>query len=69
MKQQTAVEWVVLQMLDNDFRKIWPSLLERAKEMEKIQIMQAYNDGKSAVIQILNNKSLEQYYNDTYNKL
>lgn len=37
-----------------------------AKEMEKKNIMQAYNDGKGAVIHIENNMSIEQYYNETY---
>ena len=40
----------------------------KAKEMEKEQIKQAYNDGKAAVINIKNNMSLEQYYNETYKK-
>jgi hypothetical protein len=40
----------------------------KAKEMEKENIMQAYNDGKAAVINIKNNMSLEQYYNETFKK-
>jgi hypothetical protein len=40
--------------------------VERAKEMEKEQIIEAYNDGKFAIINIEKNKSLEQYYNETY---
>jgi hypothetical protein len=38
----------------------------KAKEMEKEQIMQSYNDGKAAVINIKNNMSLEEYFNETY---
>ena len=38
----------------------------KAKEMEKENIMQAYNDGKAAVINIKNNMSLEKYYNETF---
>lgn len=34
--------------------------------MEKENIMQAYNDGKAAVIHIKNNMSLEEYYNETF---
>jgi hypothetical protein len=41
-------------------------LLEQAKAMEAEQIMQAYNDGKYAAIYVINNKSLEQYYNEIY---
>jgi hypothetical protein len=40
--------------------------VEKAREMNKGQIMQAYNDGKFAIINIEKNKSLEQYYNETY---
>ena len=38
----------------------------KAKEMEKENIMQAYNDGKADVIHIKNNMSLEEYYNETF---
>ena len=37
-----------------------------AKEMEKHQITQAYNDGKAAVIHIEQNMSLEEYYDKNY---
>jgi hypothetical protein len=67
--KQTAVEWL--------FEQVWitsgedlPELLEQAKEMEKEQIMNAYNhgqnngymysDGNSNIIQA------EQYYNETF---
>ena len=40
--------------------------VEKSREMNKGQIMQAYNDGKFAIINIEKNKSLEQYYNETY---
>jgi hypothetical protein len=42
--------------------------VEKAREMNEGQIMQAYNDGKFAIINIEKNKSLEQYYNETYKK-
>jgi geranylgeranyl pyrophosphate synthase len=42
--------------------------VEKAREMNEGQIMQAYNDGKFAIINIEKNKSLEQYYNKTYKK-
>ena len=38
----------------------------KAKEMEKHQIRQAYNDGKAAVIHIEQNMSLEEYYDKNY---
>ena len=39
---------------------------EQAKEIEKEQIRQAYNDGKAAFIHIEKNMSLEEYYYKTY---
>jgi hypothetical protein len=69
-KQQTAVEWLaekynyVTWMRNRDeisagmadeWRKHY---LEQAKEMEKQQIMEAFNNGE--------NKSAEHYYNETY---
>jgi len=38
----------------------------KAKEMEKENIMQAYNDGKAAVIHIEQNMSLEEYYDKNF---
>ena len=46
--------------------KNWNEIIQQAKEMEKQQIMQSYNDGKFAVINLSQNKSLEQYYNKNY---
>jgi len=43
--------------------------VEKARVMNEGQIMQAYNDGKFAIINIEKNKSLEQYYNETYKKI
>jgi histone acetyltransferase (RNA polymerase elongator complex component) len=73
MAQQTAVDWLMEQMLKPDMYKIWPTLLERAKEMEQEQIIDSYLDG---VYQALDNDEAydnwkttgEQYYNETYGK-
>lgn len=69
--KKTAVEWLVEEMIlklsiriENTFEG--NDLLKKAKEMEKEQIMQAYNDGKAAVIHIEKNMSLEEYYDKTY---
>jgi hypothetical protein len=62
--KQTAVEW-----LEREFNKleatvgvygIMYSLIDQAKEMEKEQIMEAYNNGED--------RSAELYYNETYGK-
>jgi hypothetical protein len=67
--KQTAVEWLFL-MLNNlnrnqDFAN---KLLEKAKEMEKEQIIEAWNirakiDG---VLTYTDNRTAEQYYKETY---
>jgi len=69
--KQTAVEWLVEEMIfrlairiENTFDG--NNLLNQAKEMDKENIMQAYNDGKAAVINIKNNMSLEEYYDKTF---
>ena len=66
--KQTAVEWLLEELNDNGFSHLYlaTDIIEQAKEMEKENIKQAYNDGKAAVIHIENNMSLEQYYNETF---
>jgi hypothetical protein len=62
--KQTAVEWLVEQIKtkhDKLFIEFYASEIEEAKEMEKQQIIEAFN------------KSLpwefgEQYYNETFKK-
>ena len=60
----TAVEWFYQRIFAKDIELIF----KEAKEMEKQQIMQSYNDGKESIINIEKNKSLEQYYNEKYGK-
>ncbi len=71
--KQTAVEWLLNEIssttiLDKEDIK----LFEQAKEIEKQQIIDAYNVGYIYPIQFdfKNNKSqdAEQYYNETFNK-
>ena len=40
--------------------------LKEAKEMEKQAIIQALNDGKGMALGTIENKSIEQYYNQTF---
>jgi hypothetical protein len=76
MKKQTAVEW-----LDKQIDKVWKGdimymelprniyykLIEQAKEMEKQQIKDAYQEGDWDEYYIEENKIWsEQYYNETY---
>jgi hypothetical protein len=60
----TAVEWLVEQLFpDNEFFGCSKDLLEQAKEMEKEQIIDAHNNGKSILPP---NENGEQYYNETF---
>jgi TRAP-type C4-dicarboxylate transport system substrate-binding protein len=56
-KKQTAVEWLVEQYTQGNYS--W-EVYDKAKEMEKQQIIDAYDQGD---IQLVNG---EQYYNETY---
>jgi len=68
----TAVEWFEDQVGHNSLMglKEWDEIFEKAKEMEKEQILESYKhgqnngymyrDGNSNIIQA------EQYYNETY---
>jgi len=74
MSKLTAVEILELKLLgivsfDSEvLRNKYKEQFKIAKEMHEGQIMQAYNDGKFSIINIEKNKSLEQYYNETYKK-
>jgi len=62
--KQTAVEWLVEQIKtkhDKLFIEFYASEIEEAKEMEKQQIIEAFN--KSVPF-----KFGEQYYNETFKK-
>ena len=56
-KKQTAVEWLVEQYTQGNYS--W-EVYDKAKEMEKQQIKDAYDQGD---IQLVNGK---QYYEQTY---
>ena len=58
--KQTAVEWLEEQMKTWGDLPRWmrDDIVNKAKEMEKEQIMEAYNNGE--------NRSAELYYNETF---
>ena len=61
--KQTAVEWLVDELLSG--KLLIPSLIEEAKEMEKQQIIDAYD--KSYMDRYYyNGKNGVQYYNKTF---
>lgn len=65
-KQQTAVEWLYLQMKKYcDDSNVPNDLLEQAKEMEKEQITKAWKAGDGQHDKVAD-KLAEKYYNETY---
>jgi len=77
-KQMTAVEWLGNEITNRITRinphdtiiiqtqgEILIEIIERSKEMEKRQIMDAFNDGINDET-IGGNTTPEQYYNETY---
>jgi hypothetical protein len=67
MPKQTAVEWLIDNLHYLHSTK-WDDILEKAKEMEKQQIMDARIDGdmNSRCISHLSEKYAELYYLETY---
>jgi hypothetical protein len=66
-RQQTAVEWLRLELLKRDMDVSVRELFEQAKEMEKQQIRNAYNDGHTdGAIDRPGLTSGTTYYNETY---
>ena len=64
MSKETAVEWFVKELFKKiDYIQVDPKLIEQAKAMEKEQIVEAYWDGACIWD---NEKTAEQYYNETY---
>ena len=55
----TAIEWLLEQTMYISSTK-WPDIVEKALEMEKEQIIDAYNNGDL--------RSAELYYDETYAK-
>jgi hypothetical protein len=65
--KKTAVEWLIEKIAEDytEIPRAYKEECQKAKQMEKEQIMMAYNDGR--VNQGLKqNKNSEQYYNETY---
>ena len=72
-QKQTAVEWLFHKLWDEPKDKFtWYSLLKKAKEMEREQIEDAFQDGKwdwdEHILKGKESKDLAIYYNETYGK-
>lgn len=69
--KQTPVEWLVQQInargpIGEDIPTWLKELYEKAKAMEKQQIIEAFKHGKLPPLFL--NFDAEQYYNETYGK-
>ena len=65
--KQTAVDWFFDNLKNHEVQAEHFSIYEQAKAMQKEQIMQSVNDGKLMALGTMENKSLEKYYNETFN--
>ena len=66
--KQTSVEWLFKQLWEEPKDKlVWYAILDKAKEMEKEQIMMAVKDSwYMAKHSNFQEPQEEQYYNETY---
>jgi hypothetical protein len=63
MSRQTAINWLFKKLFDEPKDKLtWYAILEQAKEMEKEQIIESYDEAEGKVI-----GNGEKYYNKTFN--
>jgi hypothetical protein len=64
-QEQSAIEWYFKQMQSKEkfTQEEFDSIFEQAKEMEKQQIIDAYEIGNRYMFE----KAGEQYYNETFN--
>ena len=74
MSKQTATEWL-FEQIDNlipyqniSTSQIFNGLIKQAKEMERSQIIDAWNDGNYTDPKETPTFYAEQYYNETYKK-
>jgi hypothetical protein len=64
MKKVTAVEWLVEQIFFSDQREKFEKYINQAKEMEKQQIIDAYDEG--VYLAMTPSKTAEDYYQQTF---
>jgi hypothetical protein len=65
--KQTAVDWLVEQLKGKSQSITWNEIFNKAKEIEKEQIIDAYQQGFNNAY-FSDPLSKEQYYNETFKK-
>jgi hypothetical protein len=70
MEKQTAVEWLVdcLNNYDSKMIELFNYEIERSKEMEKQQIIDAHIQGHNAPSSTIKIHDAKQYYKETFKK-
>jgi hypothetical protein len=65
--KQTAVEWLIEELKENNLLTFdeWKELFQQAKEMEKEQIIQAFENGELCTL-FKNEDTSIKYYNQTF---
>jgi len=66
MSKQTAVEWLLQRFESGDMYNVEDAqfIKHQAKQMHKEEIEDAWEDGQGS----FSTRTVEQYYNETYNK-
>ena len=75
MAQQTAVDWLIKEIIDDQTKKSkskkeWWVVFDQAKQMEKEHIVNAWRNGDNDSMYSPKelDQQAEQYYNETYGK-
>ena len=66
---QTAVNWMIEELIKKHVGKVgneYVEIFEKAKEMEKQQMLDAFEEGSSDGFYGWGSSNKEQYYNETY---
>lgn len=67
---QTAVEWLVEQILHSDDKATFGHFIKQAKEMEKKQIVKSNFDGQrlhaKSITSLMMQDNAESYYSEMY---
>ncbi len=67
--KQTAVDWIFLMLNDpNRDQNFAKKLYDKAKEIEKEQIINAYKESADYFYNCSKKGKSEEYYNETYGK-
>jgi len=68
MKKQTAVDWLFEKMTEQGTNAYWDMRFIQAKEMERMQIKDAYSAGVWEIGYFNRTPDSNKYYEETYEK-